>query len=43
MKNIWLIVVSVLLVVSATLPAFAGSKKKKATPAQYEAPVIASV
>jgi hypothetical protein len=37
------IVVPVLLVASATLPAFAGSKKKKATPAQYEAPVIASV
>ena len=38
-----LIVVSVLLVVSATPPVFAGSKKKKATPAQYQAPVISSV
>src|SRR6266436_4210081 len=37
------IVVSVLLVVSATLPVFAGSKKKKSTPAQYQAPVISSV
>ena len=37
------IVVSVLLVVSATPPAFAGSKKKKSTPAQYQAPVIANV
>jgi hypothetical protein len=43
MKNICFIVVSVLLVVSATLPVFAGSKKKKATPKQYQAPVIASV
>jgi hypothetical protein len=37
------IVVSALLVVSATPPAFAGSKKKKAAPAQYQAPVISSV
>ena len=37
------IVASVLLVVSATPPAFAGSRKKKATPAQYQAPVIANV
>jgi hypothetical protein len=37
------IILSVLLVVSATLPVFAGSKKKKATPAQYQAPVIANV
>ena len=36
------IVISVLLVALAT-PAFAGSKKKKATPAQYQAPVISSV
>jgi len=43
MKNIWFIIISVLLVVSATPPAFAGSKKKKATPAQYQAPVIANV
>jgi hypothetical protein len=44
MKNICFIVVSVLLVVSATPPALAGSKKKKATPApQYQAPVIANV
>ena len=43
MKNIWFIVVSVLLVLSASTPAFAGSKKKKATPAQYQAPVISSV
>jgi hypothetical protein len=38
------IVISVLLVGLATSPAFAGSKKKKATaPAQYQAPVISSV
>lgn len=38
------IVISVLLVALATPPAFAGSKKKKATPgAQYQAPVISSV
>ena len=38
------IVISVLLVVLATLPAFAGSKKKKTTaPAQYQAPVISNV
>jgi hypothetical protein len=42
MKNICFIVISVLLVALAT-PAFAGSKKKKATPAQYQAPVISSV
>ena len=36
------IVISVLLVALAT-PASAGSKKKKATPAQYQAPVISSV
>jgi hypothetical protein len=36
------IAISVLLVALAT-PAFAGSKKKKATPAQYQAPVISSV
>jgi hypothetical protein len=37
------IVISVLLVALAT-PAFAGSKKKKATPPQYQAPpVISSV
>jgi len=42
MDRALLIVISVLLVVSAT-PAFAGSKKKKATPAQYQAPVISSV
>jgi hypothetical protein len=43
MKNIWFIVISVLLVALATPPAFAGSKKKKATPAQYQASVISSV
>jgi hypothetical protein len=37
------IVISVLLVGLATSPAFAGSKKKKATPPQYQAPVISSV
>jgi hypothetical protein len=37
------IVISVLLVGLATLPAFAGSKKKKATPPQYHPPVISSV
>ena len=42
MKNILSIVISVLVVALAT-PAFAGSKKKKATPAQYQAPVIANV
>ena len=36
------IVISVLLVALAT-PVFAGSKKKKATPTQYQAPVISSV
>jgi hypothetical protein len=36
------IVISVLLVALAT-PALAGSKKKKATPPQYQAPVISSV
>ena len=43
MKNIPFIVISVLLVALATPPAFAGSKKKKATPAQYQAPVISNV
>jgi hypothetical protein len=42
MKNILSIVISVLLVALAT-PALAGSKKKKATPPQYQAPVISSV
>ena len=42
MKNIYFILISVLLVALAT-PAFAGSKKKKATPAQYQGPVISSV
>ena len=42
MKNILFIVISVLLVTLAT-PAFSGSKKKKATPAQYQTPVISSV
>ena len=37
------IIISVLLVALATPPAFAGSKKKKATLAQYHLPVIASV
>jgi hypothetical protein len=42
MKNILFIVISVLLVALAT-PALAGGKKKKATPPQYQAPVISSV
>ena len=42
MDRALLIVISVLLVTLAT-PAFAGRKKKKATPAQYQAPVISSV
>src|SRR6266446_10939294 len=42
MKNILSVVISVLLVALAT-PAFAGSRKKKATPTQYQAPVISSV
>jgi len=37
------IIISVLLAALATPPAFAGSKKKKATPAQYQAPVISNV
>ena len=38
------IAISVLLIALATSPAFAGSKKKKATPGpQHQAPVIASV
>ena len=37
------IAISVLLVALATAPAFAGSKKKKATPPQYQTPVISSV
>jgi hypothetical protein len=36
------IAISVLLVALAT-PVFAGSKKKKTTPTQYQAPVISSV
>src|SRR4030095_8359777 len=42
MDRALLIVISVLLVALAT-PAFAESKKKKSTPAQYQAPVISSV
>jgi hypothetical protein len=42
MDRALLIVISVLLVALAT-PAFAGSKKKKSTPAQYHPPVISSV
>jgi len=42
MNRALFIVISVLLVALAT-PAFAGSKKKKATPAQYHAPVISNV
>ena len=42
MDRALLIVISVLLVALAT-PAFAGSKKKKATPPQYQARVISSV
>ena len=37
------VVVSFLLVLITASPAFAGSRKKKATPAQYQAPVISSV
>jgi hypothetical protein len=43
MKKILFIVISVLLVALATPPTFAGSKKKKTSPAQYQAPVVASV
>jgi hypothetical protein len=43
MKNIWLVVVSFLLVLITATPVLAGSKKKKTTPAQYQAPVISSV
>ncbi len=44
MKKRLLVVLSVLLVVSMTAPAFAGGKKKKASPApKYHSPVIASV
>ena len=44
MKNIWVVVVSVLLVLVTSSPAFGGGKKKKATPAPaYQQPVISSV
>jgi hypothetical protein len=44
MKNRLLVVVSVLLVALTTAPAFAGSKKKKASPApKYHLAVISSV
>ena len=44
MDRVLFIAISVLLVALATPPAFAGSKKKKATPGpQHQAPVIASV
>ena len=44
MKNIRFVVVSVLLVLVASTPAFGGGKKKKATPAPaYQQPVISSV
>jgi len=44
MKNRLLVVVSVLLFASVSVPAFAGGKKKKGTPApKYHAPVISSV
>ena len=43
MKNIWLVVVSFLLVLITASPAPAGGRKKKATPAQYQVPVISSV
>jgi hypothetical protein len=43
-KKRLLVVVSVLLVALTTAPAFAGSKKKKASPApKYHPPVISSV
>ena len=43
-KKWLLVVVSVLLVALATPPAFAGGKKKKASPApKYQAPVISNV
>ena len=43
MKSLLFAVISALLIVVTASPAFAGSKKKKATPAQYQAPVISSV
>ena len=44
MKNIRFLVVSVLLVLVTSSPAFGGGKKKKATPAPaYQQPVISSV
>ena len=44
MKNIRFVVVSVLLVLVTSSPAFGGGKKKKATPAPaYQQPVISSV
>jgi hypothetical protein len=43
-KKRLLVVVSMLLVALTTAPAFAGSKKKKASPApKYQPPVISSV
>jgi hypothetical protein len=38
-----LVAILILFASAATPPAFAGSKKKKATPVQYQAPVISSV
>src|SRR5215468_7630439 len=44
MKNRLSAVVAILLVALATAPAFAGGRKKKASPApKYQTPVIASV
>jgi len=44
MKNIRFVVISVLLVLVTSSPAFGGGKKKKATPAPaYQQPVISSV
>jgi hypothetical protein len=43
MMNRGLFIVLSLLLVALATPALAGSKKKKATPAQYQAPVISNV
>jgi hypothetical protein len=43
MNNKLFVVVSFLLILITASPAFAGARKKKATPAQYQAPVISSV
>jgi hypothetical protein len=43
MRNRLLIVVCVFITAVAVAPAFAGSKKKKASPPKYQPPVISSV